>query len=330
MADLGTKIINLLKQKGKKVLITTSGRELRTRCPYCGDSRKNSSSAHMYISLNPPYMYHCFRCETSGRLNSKSLRDFEIDDSGLNVELLEASKNISKHASKKSKVSKNFNLFKYDRAVAINNLQYLSNRYDIDYDINNINELIDKYKIIIDPMTFLSINKINTDNIIFDFSNAIGFLSFDKNYAIFRLTHNNSKMRYINIPLLGAESDSKVYAISSYIDILAPKVTFVMTEGIFDIIGVYEHFYKNANTNYIFIASCGKSYRTAIDSFVRMGFLNFDLVIYSDADVKLDFYKDIKKNSIYLQNKQITIYYNENSKDFGVPKNQILLRKAVI
>lgn len=330
MANVADKLINLLKKKNKRVLITTGGNELRTRCPYCGDSRKNSSSAHMYISLNPPYMYHCFRCETSGCLNAKVLRDFDIDDSSLHIEILEASKNSKYKASKKQKKSINFNLHKYDINTAKYNLKYFTNRYNLNYDENDIDLLIDKYKIILDPMTFLSINKIDTKKIIFDFQNSIGFLSFDQNYAIFRLTHNNSKMRYINIPLIGQESDSKIYAISTNIDIMAPKVKFIMTEGIFDIIGVYEHFYKDKSANCIFIASCGKSYRTAIDSFVRLGFLDFDLIIYSDSDVKLDFYKDIKDNSVYLQNKPITIYYNDTTKDFGVPKDNIHLRKAVI
>ena len=249
--NIPEKLINLLKEKGKRVLLPSNGLELRTRCPYCGDSRKNSSSAHMYISLEPPFLFNCFRCETSGRLTPKVLRDFDIDDSTFHVDIIECNKKYKNKSSKTVKGKANFKINIYHKELAENSIKYLNKRYNTNYTLNDADFLTETYRVILDPITFLYQNKIQIEeNNPFNFVESIGFLSFDKTYAIFRNINPNTsnKMRYQNIPLLGRNSNSKMYAISTDIDLAEEKVNFIMTEGIFDIIGVYEHFYKFLNT----------------------------------------------------------------------------------
>ena len=77
-------------------------------------------------------------------------------------------------------------------------------------------------------------------------------------------------------------------------------------------------------------ANCGKSYRSTIEKIIRMGFLDLDIVIYSDGDVDIDFYKNMKKDWSILKRSKITIYYNTIGKDYGVKKSDIILRKVVI
>lgn len=331
---IAEKLVKELRSKNKKVLLPSSGTELRTRCPYCGDSRKNSTSAHMYVSLLPPFMFHCFRCETSGVLNSKVLNDFDLNDPTLQLDILESNKNYRTKAGRKTRVSSNIKNNICDYSAAKRGIEYLNARFGGKYTFKDIEYLKNTYKVILDPLTFLKENNVKTDKLIFNFNESIGFISQDKTYAIFRnISKQPSKMRYINVPLLGIDSVSKMYILGNKINVLNEKSHFILTEGIFDIIGVYEQFYKNNTNNeenYIFVASCGKSYRSSIDTLIRLGFLDFDVTIYSDNDVDLTFYKDLKYNSSYLKTQNITIYYNKLSKDFGNPVTGIELRKAVV
>ena len=47
-------------------------KQYRTRCPLCGDSKKNENTGHLYIKIdiseNSPIEYHCFLCEEGGIL----------------------------------------------------------------------------------------------------------------------------------------------------------------------------------------------------------------------------------------------------------------------
>jgi hypothetical protein len=61
-----------------------------------------------------------------------------------------------------------------------------------------------------------------------------------------------------------------------------------------------------------------------------MGFLNLAVTIYSDADVDVQFFRDLKADSPYLKNIPITIFYNTVEKDFGIPKDRIALRRVVV
>lgn len=321
---------------------TTNKKELRVRCPYCGDSRKDLSSAHLYIEMQPPFRFHCFKCETSGVLNNQTLRDLEIYDTSLNSSLITANKSYKEkqgiqriHIGKRKMV---VNL-PTGSANAINNTLYFNRRFN-----TNLSEeyIVAKFRTVVDSKEFFQKNNIYVPTGYYDFDNSIGFISSDNSHIVFRDTSGMQKRRYYNFNMnpTGEESiDSKIYNIASCVNVMSEKINLVITEGIFDIIGVYLHFYKDTpqEANTIFTAACGKGFNAVILHYIRSGFLDLDITIYSDADVDLGFYRDLKNNSEYLKNSKITIYYNSLynkttgfGKDFGVPKDQIQLRKIII
>jgi len=331
MDDLTKELVESFKKAGQKVTKTLDGKDLVMRCPYCGHT-SSPGKRHMYVSVVPPFMFHCWKCETTGVLNNKTLREFKVMDPNIQLTIIEANKKNPKQKGI-TKKKFNYNILNFgmeQTSVVLNNLKYFNNRFGTQYGIKDIPMMIDKYKIIFDPEAFFKKNNIKKpDN--FMFNKSIGFVSRDKKFGIFRDTSGLQKIRYSNVRFNPDDLEaSKLYTIGTEVNILSEKINIVMTEGIFDIIGVKEHFYNKENLDYIFIASCGKSFDLAVSTIVKMGFLDFDLTIYSDADVDITMYRDIKNDSEFLKNKKITIYYNNIGKDYGVPKEQINLRKVVI
>ena len=301
------------------------------RCPYCGDSKKDANHVHFGIQLTPPYYFHCLRCDSGGPLTKRVLNDIGIFDNDLIVSINKANKIIykSNNPNYKSILSKPKKLFieSYDSNYSKQNLAYFNKRFGTNLDISYVTE---KFRCLLDPIKFFAKNNITTK---YNYRNYIGFVSSDESYCIFRDTSGKAKIRYNNLKLTpkGIES-SKIYNIKSEIDVMQDKITLVMTEGIFDIIGIYLVKYKDTpeEKNTIFAASCGKGYNSVINHFVRKGFLNLDIVIYSDNDVGRQFFEDLKESNYIIRNKQITVYYNELSKDCGVPAEQIKLRKMIV
>jgi len=316
---------------------TTNKKEVRIRCVYCGDSRNDKTHAHLYIEMKPPFKFYCQRCTTAGVLNTQTLRDFEIFNSDLNVSIIEANKSIKPFDGQKT-VSNQRNLIlnKIENGFSVNAVNYLNSRFETTYTNDYI---VDKFKGITNTLQFFIDNNIRVPvdsyfRVLYDFNNSIGFLSSDSSHVIFRDITGQQKKRYFNLDLSNGEvtTSSKLYNLKSEVDVLSTSITLVMTEGIFDIIGVYETFYKDKvdESKYIFAAAAGKGYNAVIAHYIRMGFLDLEVIIYSDADVDNHFFKDMKANSIYLKNSPLTIYYNTLEKDFGVSSDRIKLRKIVI
>lgn len=331
-------IRNLILTNKKPSHQTTNKKEISVRCPYCGDSKSNLSATHLYIEMKPPFKFHCFKCETSGVLSQEVFRDLGIFNTDLSLAIINANKQfrsnsgIQKVSYKKHKLINNA----YDSYSSRNAVLYFNNRYGTNYSNES---LIRAFRAVTDPIQFFKDNNIKVPDGIFDYSNAIGFISSDSSHIVFRDISGKSKKRYNNLNLFPYDdisSISKTYNIPTDIDIMKEKVTLVITEGIFDIIGVYNHFYNNEK-NMIFAAACGKAYNAVILNYIRMGFLNLDIVIYSDADVNINFYRSLKSNSPYLKNSKITVFYNDlyeqetgYGKDYGVRKEDIKLKKIII
>lgn len=306
--------------------------DIRVRCPYCGDSRKDATSAHMYIKLEPPFAFHCFRCETSGSLNSETIRDFKMRDNDVAIDVAYINKSSRGKVKQKGEQSRrSVNLSTTQSETVMTNLKYFNNRYNTHYTEKDVPELTEKYKIVFDPVQFFKNNKCDATVSGFDYSKAIGFVSSDGGYIVFRDSSGTQERRYNNFKLDKTQEYKKRYTVNTDVDIMSPKLNLVMAEGIFDIIGVKEYFYKDVTSkDYVFTAVCGKSYSEAIKHYIRLGFLDLNITIYSDKDVDIQFYKDLKSNSPLLKNTPITIYYNELEKDYGIPLERIKLRKAVI
>lgn len=305
----------------------TSHTELYCRCPNCGDSKKSSSSAHFYIEMRPPFKFYCQKCGFSGVLNQEILNKLQIYDNDTVLNVIKLNKTFKGNEIKFVKTEKQ-NIINYKDAEnerSAKALTYFNNRFNVNATLEELNT---KFKCICDVKSFLDEIKM-TYNKAFDYSNAIGFLSSDCKYLICRDISGNQKIRYSNNAISNDINKSKIYNIRTPMNILEDKVTLVITEGIFDAIGIYYKMYQNSE-NTIVAAACGKSYLQVIEKFIKIGFLNLDINIYSDADVPVSFYNTMKNNSEYLKDIKINIFYNTIGKDCGVPADQITLSKTVI
>ena len=78
-------LYGVLRDANKVAYFNANHTELSVRCPYCGDSMKDRTHAHLYINVNPPYSFYCQRCESSGILNDGSLEDIGVFDDELSL-----------------------------------------------------------------------------------------------------------------------------------------------------------------------------------------------------------------------------------------------------
>jgi hypothetical protein len=339
MTDQVEQIRNLILKNKKPSYQTTNRKEVRVRCPYCGDSKRDKNHAHLYIQMKPPFAFYCQKCNTSGVLNSQTLRDLNIFSNDASVSIIEANKTIKSVYGVQKVSFKKHNpiLNKIETQNSLNAVDYFCSRYNQTF----TNEyIVDKFKAVTNARQFFSDNNIsypvdNYNRQMYDFDNSIGFLSSDGSHVIFRDITGQQMKRYFNLNLFNDEqsTSNKIYNIKSSLDMLSDEINLVITEGIFDIIGVYEHLYKGTiegKNNYIFAAAAGKGYGAVISHYIRMGFLNLNITIYSDSDVEPNFFREMKSDLIYLKNSPLTIYYNTIGKDFGVPKDQISLRKVIV
>lgn len=313
----------------------TGRTELYCRCPKCGDSRKSKTSAHFYIEMKPPFKYYCQRCSASGRLDNETLHELQIFNNDLVLKIIQTNKETMQNSGfKPTTRKKNFarEINEEDNEITKYNIAYLNSRFETNLDREYINK---KFKCISDIPLFLSQQKLSIKTPAnLNLNKAIGFISSDGSHMVVRNTDPEGKLRYSNVNLTGGDDDtaSKIYNMSASVDVLQPKINLVITEGIFDIIGVYLALYKDTpeEENTIFAAACGKSFSTVIMNYIKKGFLDLNITIYSDSDVDISYYQNIKKSNIYIKNWPLIVCYNTISKDCGVPSNQIKINKAII
>lgn len=300
-----------------------SGTELYCGCPECGESRPK-----FYIKMQPPFPVHCFLCNYNGVLNKHIIDELGIHDPVFDDAVLSLTKEYGRsviRAFSPVKASAKREIHDITSSASEFNLSYFNNRFHTSVSLEELNS---KFRGCCDVSGFLAEQHIEADRISdFDLSKSIGFLSSDSAYLICRDTSGLSEMRYHNVKLEKNPevSVSKFYSIATKIDALSEKTTLVMTEGIFDIIGIYLAKYKNGipDGNTIFAAGCGKSYRELAYKYIKLGFLDMNLVIYSDNDVPEEFYKDAIIGDKTLAKFKTEVYYNRLSKDTGVPADQI-------
>ena len=115
------------------------------------------------------------------------------------------------------------------------------------------------------------------------------------------------------------------------------EITINLSEGVMDAIGVAYHFgYKDANA--LNIATTNKYYDSMMFRLVDMGFIGSHITvnIWSDNDDDFNNKKSNNTSTEYYRNiigkykplfKEINIYHNIKSKDYGVRKDNIILKK---
>lgn len=332
-----------LRKKLRVCKLTSGHTEINIRCPFCGDSIHDPNKGHMYIQSSPPYKFFCQRCNIAGILNTDILKSLDISDNKIFTNINHSYVNYIKTLGNKygksflsySKKKLRYIPNRYNR-LEKNKISYFNKRLGIELEENDIN----KYKIILNLKDFFNNNdidinkrlKTNTDKKIFNAiqNDAIGFLSSDRSTINCRFLHEETiGKRYIQYSIYPDNPMSKkLYTISNNIDITKLEHNIILTEGVFDIIGVYNHI-LNKNDEYICIASNGKSYENAINHLTSLSILNCNIFIYSDRDVPIKFYTNIMRKCLPAKYNGLNIYYNNLSKDFGVTQDQIELSSII-
>ena len=157
----------------------------------------------------------------------------------------------------------------------------------------------------------------------------LGFLAANNSHIVFRNIRDNKNLRYLKYEIFDEPSlGNIIYNIpGTRCDIFSDDVNLHVAEGTFDILGVYNSICHGNKINNIYSACCGSGYLNTIRYFIKLGFIgNLNVNIYSDKDKDPTFYKKTYLN-IKPWVKSINIYYNELSKDYGVPKDEIEISK---
>lgn len=316
----------LLKTQSSKRVNNT---EIVVRCPFCGDSH-NIKHAHCYVGFKEEdgvVLYFCHKCPATSRVTPDFLHKMGIFNDELDNYF---SKKINKYGRSINKIIKN-NLISIPNYVLPKRIKpedekkakYFEKRTGIR--VNN--EAIENYNLIINLKDFLNENNIPlcryTDEkqyVINELSkNFLGFLSNNKSMIAFRAVNGTSFTKNkFNFVIDDNYKQSFYYIPKTTIDLLTLRPKIVLAEGTFDIIRVKKQFFPSDSTDAIFASVGGKAgYKKILKELISMtGFLNPEIIFFSDRDVSFDTYtKNILGPFYGLLHG--AVYYNLKGKDWG-------------
>lgn len=299
-----------------------SSYQYRIRCPICGDSQKDLQDAHCYLKCNDdpsePILYHCFKCNSGGRVTKWFLDKLGIPES--------VSNGIQDHRYNKVGWIKTapIDIITGSPIMKSPQTQYLYDRLGIRFTDKDL----DRFKIIWDLDGIKKhVSSQQTLNTFPSNMSSISFLSDDKTTMLTRYISGDD--RWKKIPIVRNQNKT-FYVIKCTLDLFTPDPIYVnIAEGVIDIISAYANF--NDGENSVYIASLGIDYPGAIEYAINKGFVgrNIHVKIYVDSDVDMDRLRRQLKSYKWIFG-SITLYRNAMSKDIGVPINNIRLVQSKI
>lgn len=322
----------------------SGGKEVIKKCHFCGDSR-DPSSRHLYIGMRKgdgAIVYNCFKCNSSGYVDGKFLRDLGCYDPSIMILCEEHNRKcrgsnstqFNGSGSGKSFRSRprHFFLDPAPSEYTTKKLNYISRRFGHQISIGDLN----RFKIVLNVKECLLNNGITYFTRHPDMMDLldkffVGFLSGDNRFIVLRRLVPEGKLpknidsRYVNYNIYGDDEGNKFYMIPTVVDPSRP-VDIHIAEGAFDILSVYMHV-APLGTNGVFAAVCGKAYESLVRYLiVNNGFMNFNLHLYLDNDVRNDEVERLSRELSPFYNIGIYIHRNtfQGEKDFGVPMNRII------
>ena len=338
----GQQFANFIKEVIPSARPASGGSELVCRCRYCPDS-SDPTHGHMYIKIpqskNDIPMFHCFKCQTSGIIDSRTLLEWGIYDPIMGVQL----DKIIKSASKNQSLS-GYNRTWYNFVNHIEN--YNLAQYKLDYINNRLGTNLTFHdclsqKIILNLRDTLIYNKIEQftrhQNIIDQLNdNFVGFLSLDNNFVNLRricnegIVYHTIDKRYINYNIHDKKDNTeKMYLMPSTIDLTNPnKVNIHLAEGPFDILSIRYNLRQNETNNAIFAAITGSGYKGLVMHLIStFKLFYFNIHIYPDND-NLGNSAMVNEIRELIKPYGANLYEHRNiypgEKDFGVSKNRII------
>lgn len=316
-----------------------------TRCPFCGDSKKDRKKGHFYVKLDTrnedePILYICHRCNESGILNPSVMRTLELNDLEVNGALISYNNKALKNSNKRLGITDNFYNFKVpmpnlENPLSYKKRDYINNRLGLNLSFEELVNL----KTVFSLGQFLRVNEIERytlkqERMTLLHTNYVGFLSTRNEFINFRNLYKDKNLRYDKYSILGGIDQSrKFYTIPNKIDLLTTKtINLNLAEGTFDIFGVYHHIMDREKENMIYASVNGSSYLSVIKYFIGMGVIgNVNINIFSDSGLDHNFYRyNLKSIAPWVNDVNVfhNTHYDENGKaDYGVPANKIKLVK---
>ena len=338
MFDFSQEFIRYFKSIFPVCNIVSGKTELCMRCMYCPDSN-DPSHGHFYIHIpqgpDDPALFNCFKCHTTGLVDSKRLIEWGIYDEHIGSELDKIAKKASVSGKTKgyNRVIYRMSNVVFDQNLALMKLKYIHHR--IGDRITFQDCLNDKVIFnIYDLLQYNRVDKLTRHPNIVDQLNQyfVGFLSVDNNFINLRrvvkenIVYEGIDKRYVNYNIHDKKDNTeKYYILPSSIDILYPPVQIHLAEGPFDILSI-KYNLRNKESG-IYGAITGSGYLQMVRWLMNtLKIYQFELHLYPDNDRYGDVRKmmDIKN---YLYPYSIPIYIHKNiyhgEKDFGVPINRI-------
>ena len=282
--------------------------------------------------------FHCFKCQTSGLITSKTLIEWGV----YNPEIGNETDKIIKNASKNNKF-KGYNSIRYpfyncvyNTDLAYKKLEYIKNRIGIELSIEECmrQKIILNLKDVLD-YPYNGINQYTRHpNIVQSLNdNFVGFLSLDNNFINLRriceegILYKGIDKRYVVYNIHNKiENTEKMYIMPITLNLTKPeKVQIHIAEGPFDILSIKYNLRRNEEG--IFAAITGSGYLGfIIHLIINYEIFFFDLHVYPDND-ELGSDNMMNKIKDFIKPYGADLYIHRNTmigeKDFGVPINKI-------
>lgn len=315
--------LNYLKERfGNDIKVRT--KNIVIPCPWC-EYNKDKKHYHLYISLEAP-IFHCFHadCEQSGMLSKliKKIEGKDLSEQFVDKEKLKQVKKLDLHSSIKYPEVYlppiNTQMFPYKE-------MWVKKRFKFANIINS-----EVKGLVYDILGFLSQNHITNNKVSFNMKqylhqNFVGFLTEHKSMVFFRnivdgQTISHYKLKLFDIPFVDYYKVPGLVPMSNIV---------VLSEGVFDIYSDYFFDYTGYKSRAsLYACALSSKYDSLLKSLVfHEQLFRLDVVILSDSDVSLDYYKKLKKYNRHIIN-SLVVFYNKVGKDFG--SSPVIATKYVI
>lgn len=323
--------------------------QFRMRCHFCGDSQKNLEERHLYVlcdlTNDLPLKYNCFKCGESGYVNKDFLEKADITDKNLISRIYALNRKSEKYDKKN--INANDDVYTFNFCVPNIKLskktEYINNRFGIKFN----NDDYKKMKVITSLFEFLKINDIKTSSFTRDVlykleDHYVGFLTNGSSHILFRDITDSEEHSWVKYPIVPDSSKNRIfYTLESSIDILSTdELNINLSEGVFDTLGIAYQLIDNTD-NSINIAVSGKYYNRVLTYLIGLGLYGSNVIvnIYSDNDntfnkkksndTSIDHYRNLLNKYKPLYGR-INVIYNLKNKDYGIPKDGIIIKKIIL
>lgn len=306
--DLREFKIKLLETGLFKKVYSRPGQYRCQICPYCGDNKW-----HLYVKIDldddEPVLRNCFHCG-GGLLDQRFLDYFGIE---LKVPYIKGRRKIQPN----DVTSELIELFDETRDLDMlkMSIEYIQQRVGVTPTIDDLKA----FQIIGQPLQYINTYLGGECR---SLRNRIWFRLSNGN-IIGRTIDDSINLRWVKHNYSGKPNGNGIYVIKRQISTDQP-IHVCICEGVMDAIGLYYH---NEIPNSVYIAVLGKNYGAGMMHPLDMGIFGDSVFIHIMKDADVNFPK-IPKKYVPLF-KSVDVYMNTASKDYGVPKNKIMIQKVL-